>query len=49
MRDPLYLILKSLRMLLERLSKVVFFVFENYFPSPTPEEPDNNDFISLKK
>jgi hypothetical protein len=49
MRDPLFLILKSLKILLERVGYIVFFIFDNYFPSATPEEPDNLGFNPLGK
>ena len=45
MRDPMFLILSTLRNLLQRLSSIVSFVFVNYFPSTTPE--DTND-LGLK-
>lgn len=49
MHDPMFLILKSLSMLIGRLSKIILFVFENFFPSPTPEEPEDNGFAPIKK
>ena len=44
MRDPMFLILSTLRTLLQRVSDIVSFVFTNYFPSATPE--DTNDLGS---
>ena len=41
MTDPMFLILSSLRTLLQRISDIVSFVFTNYFPSAKPE--DTND------
>lgn len=49
MRDPMYLILKSLSMFVKYFSKIILFVFENFFPSPTPEEPENNSLNILLK
>lgn len=49
MRDPMYLILKSLSMFVQRFSKIILFVFENFFPSPTPEENDNSVLKPLGK
>ena len=49
MRDPMYLILKSLNMLIVRLTKIIYFVFSNFFPSPTPEEPENIGFSTFEK
>lgn len=49
MTDPLFLILKTLSSILGRLSRVITFIFTNYFPSATPEEPDNLGFKPLGK
>ena len=49
MRDPLFLILSTLRTLLIRISSIVFFVFTNYFPSATPEDTDELGFSPLGK
>lgn len=49
MKDPMYLILKSLSMFVQRFSKIILFVFENFFPSPTPEESDNSLLNTLGK
>ena len=49
MRDPMYLILKSLNMLIVRLTKIIGFVLSNFFPSPTPEEPENQSFSTFIK
>lgn len=49
MRDPMYLILKSLNMLVQRFSKIILFVFENFFPSTTPEESDTSVLNPLGK
>ena len=49
MTDPMYLILKSLNMLIVRLAKIIDFVFRNFFPSPTPEEPENGSLSNLIK
>ena len=49
MKDPLFLILSTLSALLKRLSKIIEFIFDNYFPSATPEEPDDLGFIPLGK
>ncbi len=49
MRDPMFLILKSLSMFVKRFSKIILFVFENFFPSPTPEEPEDQGLNGLLK
>jgi hypothetical protein len=49
MRDPMFLILKSLNLLLVRLTRIFVFIFSNYFPSPTPEEPENDGFLDFIK
>ena len=40
MRDPMFIILNMLSSLLERVSSIVSFIFTNYFPSASPEQPD---------
>ena len=47
MKDPMYLILKSLNLLLRRLSSIFLFVFINYFPDTTPEESENDGFLDF--
>lgn len=42
MYDPLYLILKSLNMLLTRITRIFALIFLNYFPDPTPDKSDNH-------
>lgn len=49
MKDPMYLILKSLNLLLRRLSSIFLFVFSNYFPGATPEESENDGFLDFIK
>ena len=49
MRDPLFIILSTLSALLKQLSKIIVFIFDNYFPSATPEEHDDLGFIPLGK
>ena len=49
MTEPLFIILNTLRTILNRLSNIITFIFENYFPSATPEEPDNLGFKPLGK
>lgn len=49
MRDPMFLILKSLNLLLVRLTGIFIFIFSNYFPSPTPDEDENNGFLEFIK
>ena len=49
MRDPLYIILSFLNSLIVTLTKIIDFVFTDFFPSPTPEEPDNSGFRPLGK
>jgi hypothetical protein len=44
MYDPLYLILKSLNMLIRRITRIFALIFLNYFPDPTPDETDGNKF-----
>ena len=49
MRDPMFLILSALRSLLGRVSNIVSFIFANYFPSATPEEPEDLGFKPIGK
>ena len=49
MKDPMFLILKSLNLLLKRLSRIFLFIFSNYFPSPTPEESESDGFLEFLK
>ena len=49
MRDPMFIILNMLSSLLERVSTIISFVFTNYFPSGSPEEPDKLGVGTIKK
>ena len=47
MTDPLFLILKSLKTLIERITRIFFLIFTNYFPETPPEEDDKPGFVGL--
>lgn len=49
MRDPMFIILNMLSSLLERVSTIISFIFTNYFPSASPEEPDKLGGGTIKK
>lgn len=47
MYDPLYLILKSLNMLINRITRIFSLIFLNYFPGTSPDAEDDNKFKNL--
>ena len=49
MKDPMFIILKSLNLLLKRLSRIFIFIFSNYFPSLTPEDTESDGFLEFLK
>ena len=38
MSDPLFLILNTLKTILERITGIFSFIFTNYFPDTPPQE-----------
>ncbi len=47
MIDPLFLILRSLKTLIERMTRIFFLIFTNYFPDSPPEEDPDPGFVKL--
>lgn len=47
MTDPLFLILKSLSLLTEMLSRIFSVIFINYFPDTPPDKDDDNNELDL--
>ncbi len=46
MTDPLFIILSSLKTMIERITGIFSFIFINYFPDTPPME--DNDMGSVK-
>ncbi len=45
MIDPLFLILRTLKTLIERMTRIFFLIFTNYFPVTPPEEDPDIGFV----
>lgn len=47
MYDPLFLILKSLNMLISRITRIFSLIFLNYFPDTSTDEAGDKKFRTL--
>ena len=47
MLDPLFLVLRMLKNIIERMTRIFFLIFTNYFPDTPPEEDSDPGFVKL--
>lgn len=47
MTDPLFFTLKSLKIILERITSIFSFIFTNYFPEDPPKEESDTGFVDI--
>ena len=47
MIDTLFIVLESLKLLIEMMSRIFSVIFINYFPDTAPEESDKGIFKDL--
>ena len=48
MSDPLFLILNTLKTILDRITGIFSFIFVNYFPDTPPQDKTEIGFVGLK-
>ena len=47
MTDPLFIILRTLNIILERITGIFFFIFTNYFPDEPPQDKPEIGFVGM--
>ena len=47
MIDPLFLVLRMLKTIIERTTRIFSLIFTNYFPDSPPEEEPDQGFVKL--